>query len=109
MWSAWWAIPLSVIAVIAGIVLVWLALLVAFWIGKPDDLGIREAARLALPIDLIPDFIPILGCADDAILVAIVLRSVSRSAGPDSLAEHWPGTPEGLAAMRRLCRLPDLE
>jgi uncharacterized membrane protein YkvA (DUF1232 family) len=64
-------------------------------------------AYLALPIDLIPDFIPVLGYADDAIIVALVLRSVSRSAGSDALAEHWPGTPEGLAALRRLCRLPD--
>jgi uncharacterized membrane protein YkvA (DUF1232 family) len=56
---------------------------------------------------LIPDFVPVLGYADDAIIVALVLRSVSRSAGSDALAEHWPGTPEGLAALRRLCRLPD--
>src|SRR5262245_58466436 len=40
---------------------------------------------LALPIDLIPDFIPVLGYADDAIIVAIVLRSVVRRAGPEAL------------------------
>ena len=62
---------------------------------------------LALPFDLIPDFIPILGYADDAIVVALVLRSVTRRAGPEALARHWPGSPEGLAAVRRLCRLPD--
>ena len=61
---------------------------------------------LALPIDLIPDFVPVLGYADDAIVVALVLRSVTRAAGPDALARHWPGTPEGLEAVRRLCRLP---
>jgi uncharacterized membrane protein YkvA (DUF1232 family) len=60
---------------------------------------------LALPFDLIPDFVPVLGYADDAILVALVLRSATRSAGPDALAKHWPGTPEGLAALNRLCRL----
>jgi uncharacterized membrane protein YkvA (DUF1232 family) len=60
---------------------------------------------LALPFDLIPDFIPVLGYADDAIIVALVLRSATRSAGPDALAKHWPGTPEGLAALNRLCRL----
>ena len=60
---------------------------------------------LALPIDLIPDFVPVLGYADDAIIVALVLRSVTRSAGPDALAKHWPGTPQGLNALRRLCRL----
>jgi len=62
---------------------------------------------LALPFDLIPDFIPILGYADDAIVVALVLRSVTRRAGPEALARHWPGSPEGLAAVRRLCRIPD--
>jgi len=60
---------------------------------------------LALPFDLIPDFVPVLGYADDAIIVALVLRSTTRSAGPDALAKHWPGTPQGLAALNRLCRL----
>jgi uncharacterized membrane protein YkvA (DUF1232 family) len=60
---------------------------------------------LALPIDLIPDFVPVLGYADDAIIVALVLRSATRRAGADSLAKHWPGTPEGLASLKRLCRL----
>lgn len=62
---------------------------------------------LASPIDLIPDFIPVLGYADDVIITAVVLRWVTRSAGPQALATHWPGTPDGLAALCRLCRLPD--
>lgn len=37
---------------------------------------------LASPIDLIPDFIPVLGYADAAIIVAATLRSVARHAGP---------------------------
>ena len=57
---------------------------------------------LILPIDLVPDFIPVLGYADDAIIVAAALRSVARRAGPDALDKHWPGTPEGLHAVRRL-------
>jgi uncharacterized membrane protein YkvA (DUF1232 family) len=57
---------------------------------------------LLLPIDLIPDFIPVLGYADDAIVVALALRAVVRRAGPDALARHWPGTPTGLATLRRL-------
>ena len=40
---------------------------------------------LILPIDLVPDFIPVLGYADDAIIVAAALRSVARRAGPDAL------------------------
>ena len=62
-------------------------------------------AYLALPFDLIPDFVPVVGYADDAILVAVVLRSVIRHAGPDSLNRHWPGTPEGLQAIERLTGL----
>jgi uncharacterized membrane protein YkvA (DUF1232 family) len=63
-------------------------------------------AYLIMPIDIVPDFIPFLGYADDAIVVAIALRSVARRAGPDAIEEHWPGTPEGLHAVRRLIGLP---
>ena len=58
---------------------------------------------LAMPIDLVPDFIPVLGYADDVMVVAIVLRSVVRAAGPEALERHWPGTPEGLRVVRMLC------
>jgi uncharacterized membrane protein YkvA (DUF1232 family) len=117
--------------------LLWVALVVVFWLVKPDEYAIRDAMRLlpdvvrlikrlaadpetprgvrlrlilllgylALPIDLIPDFFPVLGYADDAIVVALVLRSAARRAGADALAQHWPGTPDGLAALKRLCRL----
>jgi uncharacterized membrane protein YkvA (DUF1232 family) len=61
-------------------------------------------AYLASPIDLIPDFVPVLGYADDAIIVAAVLRSVVRRAGSDAIEAHWPGTPAGLAALLRLTR-----
>jgi uncharacterized membrane protein YkvA (DUF1232 family) len=59
-------------------------------------------AYLASPIDLIPDFVPVLGYADDAIIVAFALRSVVRAAGDEPLQRHWPGTSEGLAVVRRL-------
>jgi uncharacterized membrane protein YkvA (DUF1232 family) len=61
---------------------------------------------LALPIDLVPDFVPVIGYADDAVVVALVLRSVTRRAGSEALERHWPGTPDGLAAVRRLAGLP---
>jgi len=65
-------------------------------------------AYLALPIDVVPDIIPVLGYADDAIIIAVVLRSVTRHAGPEVVRQHWPGTAEGLLALARLCRLPEL-
>ena len=57
---------------------------------------------LAMPFDLVPDFIPVAGQLDDAVLVALALRSVLRDAGPDLVREHWPGPPESLGAMLRL-------
>jgi uncharacterized membrane protein YkvA (DUF1232 family) len=61
---------------------------------------------LAIPFDLIPDFIPVIGYADDVILVFAVLRSVVRRAGPDGVRRNWPGTPDGLQALWRAARLP---
>lgn len=66
---------------------VWLAVLLAY---------------LLSPIDLVPDFVPVLGWLDDALVVVIALRFVVRSAGADALVRHWPGTPGGL---RALCRI----
>ena len=62
-------------------------------------------AYLALPFDLVPDFIPVIGYADDAILVAITLRSVVRRAGADAVKRHWRGSPDGLAALWRVAGL----
>ncbi|MFI7614546.1 YkvA family protein [Nonomuraea terrae] len=62
-------------------------------------------AYLVFPIDLVPDFIPVLGYADDAIIVAAVLRSVVRRAGLPAVERHWPGSPDGFAALTRLTGL----
>jgi uncharacterized membrane protein YkvA (DUF1232 family) len=133
--NSWWAV---LVGVAGGVLLLWLALIVALWLGRPDDLRIRDALRLlpdlvrmlrrlagdralprgvrirlwlllaylALPIDLVPDFIPVIGYADDAVIVALALRSVTRRAGSEALDKHWPGTSDGLAAVRRLAGLP---
>jgi uncharacterized membrane protein YkvA (DUF1232 family) len=57
---------------------------------------------LVLPFALIPDVVPVLGYADDVIIVALVLRSVVRRAGPDAVRRHWPGSEEGLTLVLRL-------
>jgi uncharacterized membrane protein YkvA (DUF1232 family) len=59
-------------------------------------------AYLALPIDLVPDFLPVVGLLDDAILTALTLRFVLRGATAGRLAELWAGPPEGLAVISRL-------
>jgi uncharacterized membrane protein YkvA (DUF1232 family) len=59
-------------------------------------------AYLLMPIDLVPDFIPVAGQLDDAILVALVLRTVLRSGGEELLREHWSGPPRSLELVRRL-------
>jgi uncharacterized membrane protein YkvA (DUF1232 family) len=128
----------ALIAVAVGLIIVWMALLIALAVIRPKDLSVTDALRLLpdtvvllrrlaadpqlargvrvrlllllayliLPIDLVPDFIPVLGYADDAIIVAAALRSVVRRAGPGALDKHWPGTPEGLHAVRRLTGIP---
>jgi uncharacterized membrane protein YkvA (DUF1232 family) len=63
-------------------------------------------AYLASPIDLIPDFIPVIGFADDAIVSYLVLRHVFRVAGAEQLEQHWSGTPEGLDVVRRFLNVP---
>lgn len=60
---------------------------------------------LISPIDLIPDFIPVVGYADDAVIVVWALRAVTRTAGSEVVDRHWTGTPEALCALKRLAGL----
>jgi uncharacterized membrane protein YkvA (DUF1232 family) len=75
----------------------------------PASFRVRVAllfVYLAIPIDIIPDFVPVLGYADDAIIVVLVLRSVCRRVSLEELRAAWPGTDEGFAALERLVRPP---
>jgi uncharacterized membrane protein YkvA (DUF1232 family) len=60
---------------------------------------------LALPFDLIPDVVPVVGYADDAMVVVLTLRSVIRTSGFAAVERHWPGTADGLTVVRRLSGL----
>jgi uncharacterized membrane protein YkvA (DUF1232 family) len=57
---------------------------------------------LAMPFDLVPDFIPVAGQLDDAILVALVLRAILRAGGEELLREHWPGPEQSRLLVQRL-------
>lgn len=132
----WWLIPLGLLATIAVVwvllvAALWLVKpanvgvedylrlmpdLIRLLKGVATDRQIPRGTRIAIfgllafiasPIDLIPDVIPVIGVADDVVLIALVLRWVVRRTGEAALARHWRGTADGLAAVRRLFGAPD--
>jgi uncharacterized membrane protein YkvA (DUF1232 family) len=126
-WWAWLLVGFAVTAVVYSAFVIWL---VAF--GRRDDaralatfipdcIGlVSRLARdprvprarklvllaligyLALPFDLVPDFIPVAGQLDDVLIVALVLRSFIRSGGEDLIRELWRGPERSLAVVLRL-------
>ncbi|MEN3285635.1 MAG: hypothetical protein V7607_6775 [Solirubrobacteraceae bacterium] len=124
---AWWAWLLVVVgaAYFALLVALWLtgrrAKVVALARLVPDSVGLVRGligdprvprrwrwalagllAYLMLPFDLVPDFLPVVGQVDDAVLVVVVLRGVLRAAGPSVVAEHWAGSQSVLAILTRV-------
>jgi uncharacterized membrane protein YkvA (DUF1232 family) len=63
-------------------------------------------AYLALPFDVVPDFIPVAGQLDDALVVALALRAILRGGGPERIEAHWPGPRSSLALILRLAGRP---
>jgi len=61
-------------------------------------------AWIASPIDLIPEFIPVLGPLDDVVVAALILRRLVRRAGPEVVSDHWKGDPVVLQRILRLTR-----
>ena len=59
---------------------------------------------LVLPIDLVPDFVPVVGQLDDVLVAALALRYALGGAGEALLREHWPGPGESLALVLRVAR-----
>jgi len=57
---------------------------------------------LAFPIDIVPDFIPVAGQLDDAVVVALALRVILRAGGTEMIEEHWPGPRASLDVILKL-------
>jgi uncharacterized membrane protein YkvA (DUF1232 family) len=56
-------------------------------------LAVGAAAYAASPIDLIPNAVPVLGKADDLLVVVLALRMLLDGADEEVVAEHWDGPP----------------
>jgi uncharacterized membrane protein YkvA (DUF1232 family) len=65
-------------------------------------LVIAMLGYLALPFDVVPDFIPVAGQLDDAVVVALALRAILRGGGLEMIEEHWPGPRSSLSFILRL-------
>jgi uncharacterized membrane protein YkvA (DUF1232 family) len=123
-----------VIGIAIGLVALWIAMLVVFWLFRPKDVALRELlgvvpdlvrmlrsivrdpsspmdVRLVLvgllvwilsPIDLIPEFIPVLGPLDDVVVSIVALRYVRRRVGVSAMHDRWPGTEDGFALLGKV-------
>ena len=123
-----------IIGVIVGLLVLWIALLVLFFVLRPRDVPLRELlavipdvlrllrslirdgavptdvrlvvigliAWILSPIDLIPEFIPVLGPLDDVVVAIVAMRYVRRRVGIADLEARWQGTADGFALLTRV-------
>jgi uncharacterized membrane protein YkvA (DUF1232 family) len=61
---------------------------------------------VASPIDLIPEFLPVIGPLDDVVVVALALRYAGRQVPRDVLLAAWPGEPRLLERLLGPARAP---
>jgi uncharacterized membrane protein YkvA (DUF1232 family) len=67
---------------------------------------IAALGYLVCPIDLVPDFIPVAGQLDDAIVVTLVLRHLLKAGGPELVRDHWPGPQRSLRVVLAVAQRP---
>jgi uncharacterized membrane protein YkvA (DUF1232 family) len=124
----------TIVAIVGGLLALWLVVLALLWILRPRDVAARELLRLVpdllrllrsivadrsapwdvrvilvllvawilSPIDLIPEFIPVLGPLDDIVVAVIAMRYTRRRMGLESLRSRWAGTDEGFELVARV-------
>jgi uncharacterized membrane protein YkvA (DUF1232 family) len=63
------------------------------------------ALWLASPIDLLPEFLPVIGPLDDAIVAALILRHLAHRAGTEVIGTHWRGDPRTLERVLSIARV----
>ncbi|PYM91791.1 MAG: hypothetical protein DME04_17735 [Candidatus Rokuibacteriota bacterium] len=82
--------------------------------GLAVDPVLPKAAKIALaaavlylvsPVDLIPDFIPVLGYFDDLLVAAIVVDGMLSYVNRGLVLKYWPGSPESLERVARSARV----
>ena len=125
---------MDLVAVLGGLVLIWVALLLLFWALRPRGVPAGELVRLVpdilrllraiigdrtapldvrvvlvgllvwiiSPIDLIPEFIPVLGPLDDVVVAVVSMRYVRRRLCTDALRGRWVGSDDGFALLIRV-------
>ena len=123
-----------IIGTIVGLLVLWIASLVLFFVLRPKDVPVRELlavipdvlrllrslirdgavpadvrlvvigliAWILSPIDLIPEFIPVLGPLDDVVVAIVAMRYVRRRVGIADLEARWQGTADGFALLTRV-------
>ncbi len=123
-----------IVAIVLGLVAVWVLLILVFWAFRPRNVSARELWQLipdvlrllrsvigdgsvpldvravlvglllwiVSPIDLIPEFIPVLGPLDDVVVAIVALRYLRRRLGVEELRRRWVGTDDGFALLVRV-------
>jgi len=69
---------------------------------RPRALAVGALVYVISPIDILPDFLPIVGGLDDVLLLALALNALIQAAGPQVLSEHWTGPPRTLEVVQEV-------
>src|SRR3989442_14746710 len=110
MSASWWPRAWDDMSALLGA----LASIVRTITGLAVDPVLPRAAKIALaaavlylvsPVDLIPDFIPVLGYLDDVLIAAIVVDGMLNFVNRGLVLKYWPGSPESLERVARSARV----